>query len=325
MSELVESVRFAGDIGFFMCGNDLFKLDIPTCEKLVYIALCRYAGSNNRAWPAYNTLAGDVSCSKRRAIQAVKKLCACGLVKKVQRGNRTNVYVIYPAASFKPCAEPPPEPQTEHEDFEDLDEYVSPQGAHSSPLSPGRVQILHPEGEDAALSGCKSCTLRVKNLHPKNNKKKNNEKNSSSSGGGRETEVYLEEREKYIQAEKIETAKPKTAAEDDLEKVRKAFRSKKVVVKDSLIRDLLKKYEADDVCGAIRATNFDLACNPINVIRWLLRENSYCMPLLPAAYSEFPDSAPLPDYQAGDEERHLVKQMLQEAKNSLLSPSPAAL
>ncbi len=317
MSEPVESVKFVGDMGYFMCGNDLFKLKMPMCEKLTYIALCRYAGSNNRAWPSYERLAGDVSCSKRRAIQAVKKLCSCGLVKKEKRGNRTNVYVIYPAQSFKACAAGPPKPQ-------DIDK----QGAGNSPPPPGGVQILHPEGEDAALSGCKSCTLRVQQVHPKSNKINNKENHSSSGGEG--SEEGSEEREKKIHTEKIKTEtikteKPKTPPADNIEQVRKAFRSKKVVVKDSLIADLLKKYDASDICGAIRATDFDMSCNPINVIRWMLRENSYCIPLLPAAYSELHDNAPRQDYQVCEEERHIVKQMLREAKNGLLNPSPAAL
>lgn len=314
MTETIESVRFAGDIGYFMCGNDLFKLDLPMCEKLVYIALCRYAGSNNRAWPAYKTLADDVSCSKRRAIQAVKKLCGCGLVKKEQRGNRTNVYIIYPAASFKPCAEPPPEPQY----VDDRGAHSSPQGAHSSPPPPGRVQELHSEGEDAALSGCKSCTLRVQPLHPKNNKINNKEKYSSSSGGE-------EEREKNRQREKIKTEKPKTPAAADLEQVRKAFRSKKVAVKDSLIADLLKKHAADDVCGAIRSTNFDLSCNPINVIKWMLRENSYCMPLLPEAYSELHSHDPFSENPLQEDDRDSIRLMIHEAKNNLLKRTAMTL
>jgi hypothetical protein len=298
-------------MGYFMCGNDLFKLDMPMCEKLTYIALCRYAGSNNRAWPSYERLAGDVSCSKRRAIQAVKKLCSCGLVKKEKRGNRTNVYVIYPAQSFKACAAGPPKPQD-----------VDKQGAGNSPPPPGRVQILHPEGEDAALPGCKSCTLSVQQVHPKNNKINNKEKYSSSSG--REgPEEGSEEREKNRQTEKvktetIKTEKIKTVTTEDIEQVRRAFKGKKVVVKDSLIVDLLSSYSTTDVCGAIRATNFDLARNPINVIRWMLRENSYCMPLLPAAYSELHDHDPFSNNPLHEEDHASVKQMIQDAKNNLL-------
>lgn len=318
MIEQGGSVRFAVEAGFFMCGNDLFDLDMPMCEKLVYIALCRYAGSNNRAWPSYTTLCKDVSCGRTRLSEAINLLCGSGLIKREARGNRTNVYIIYPASSFKPCKAPPPEPQ-------DLDNHGSPCELEEDLV----VRHTNYDSSPHEPSQFATRTMIGRQANTKRNKKRNNEKNSSSSGG-EGSEEGSEEREKNRQTEKIKTEtikteKPKPPPADDIEQVRKAFRSKKVVVKDSIIVDLLKKHDTADVCGAIRATDFDMARNPINVIRWMLRENSYCMPLLPEAYSELHNNAPRQDYQVCEEERHVIKQMLREAKNGLLNPSPAAL
>ncbi len=129
MTKQGDGVRFAVDMGFFMCGNDLFSLDLPMCEKLVYIALCRYAGSNNRAWPSYATLCKDVSCSRTRVIAAVRKLCLAGLIKKEPRGNRTNVYSLYPAANFQPCF--------------DCFEKTQKAACHSSPGEPPKDRVVH--------------------------------------------------------------------------------------------------------------------------------------------------------------------------------------
>ncbi len=106
----------------------------------------------------------------------------------------------------------------------------------------------------------------------------------------------------------------KTIKAEDIERVRKSFKSKLVAVKDSLVRELLSDNSADDVCNAIRATNFDQACNPINVIRWMLREGSFCVPLGPASPEEALEPLETPD----DDERESVKQLIREAKSNLL-------
>ncbi len=64
------------------------------------MAITRYAGSNNRAWPAYETLADDVNCSRRRVIDAVELLERCKLIEKRKRGNRSNAYLVYPPDYF---------------------------------------------------------------------------------------------------------------------------------------------------------------------------------------------------------------------------------
>jgi hypothetical protein len=64
------------------------------------LAITRYAGSNNRAWPAYETLAIDVNCSRRRVIDAVDLLQCCKLIEKRKRGNRSNAYLVYPPDYF---------------------------------------------------------------------------------------------------------------------------------------------------------------------------------------------------------------------------------
>ncbi len=90
------SVRMAFESDYFMCVNDVFDLPLPSAEKLIYIALTHYAGSNNRTCPKYETLAKDASCSRREAIYAIENLCKCKLITKETRGNVPNAYVVYP-------------------------------------------------------------------------------------------------------------------------------------------------------------------------------------------------------------------------------------
>ncbi len=303
MTEQGDVVRFAVDMGFFMCGNDIFSLDMPMCEKLLYIALCRYAGSNNRAWPSHATLCRDLSCGRTRLTEAIKYLCESGLVKKEGRGNRTNVYSLYPVSHFKkPCLK---------KKFEKNKEADSAGGQCSPGEHPADsiVRQADPYSSPDGPSLFATRTLTVRQADPKRNKNKTIEKNISSSRVGT-VQVQEEEREK-----KSHPLKPfkENLKEEDFERVRKAFKSKKVTVKDKVIRGLLNDSSAADVCDAIRATNFDVACNPINVIRWLLKENSFCVPLAPASAAQTVEIYDPPP----EEERAAVKQLIRAAKDNL--------
>ena len=100
MSESV--IKFAVEKGFFICENDVFDLPFEPIDKLTYIVLVRYADSQLQAWPSYVTLAAKVGVGKKRVIEAVKKLIDCRLLEKHPRGNRSNLYLVYPVRFF--CA-----------------------------------------------------------------------------------------------------------------------------------------------------------------------------------------------------------------------------
>lgn len=267
-------VVLAYDTGYFMCGNDVFELPLPSVEKLIYMALIKYAGTNNRAWPSYETLARDASCSRRRAVYGVDLLCKCKLVVKERRGNRSNIYMVYPP-SFYCCAE------------EETDNLKKMKSEH--PEKP-RVQNLHPEGATSALSGCTQCTLGVQDLHPNinNNIIKNNNTHKQVKNEEEEKNLYINE--------------------NDIETIKKAFKAKKAVVRDSVILKMLEQYPVKDVQAAIKSTDFDQARNPIAVIKWMLKEGSYVMP------AEEKAAEIIPDYYVEPVDDEFVKKSIREAK-----------
>jgi len=298
------SVRMAFESGYFMCGNDVFGLPLGSTEKLIYIALTRYAGSNNRAWPKYETLAKDASCSKRRAVYAIEELCKCRLITKETRGNRSNVYVVYPPKFY--CAV-----ETDNKDQEikqgaqnaPQNDEVSPlyqnQGEKSAPSKKSRVQNLHPEGATPAPQDCSPCTLRVQEVHPNINKNSNRNINTSQTEQDDERETSSNN--------KTET---KTK---DIETINKAFKAKQATVREDVITSLLDIYPVQDVKAAIQGTNFEEARNPIAVIKWMLKEGCYVMPVetenihKPLEYEEPPE--------VDDEE---VRKMFAQAKQELM-------
>lgn len=297
------SVRLAFNSGYFMCGNDVFNLPLPSIEKIIYMALTRYAGSNNRAWPNYETLARDASCSKRRAIDAVNTLCQCKLIAKETRGNRSNIYMVFPPKYYceqnskdieiKQGAQGAPQKN-------DVASLYQNEGEKSAPLKNGRVHRLHPEGEDPAPTECSSCNLSVQEMHPNINK--NSNKNINTEQKNRESE----------NSSKI--------TDQEIETIRKAFKEKNSVVRDVVIKELLKVYPLEDIKAAIKGTDFEEARNPIAVIKWMLREGSYVMPLGMEELKGMPadDEPPL----VNDEE---VRKMISETKDNLSGKSKAGV
>ncbi len=263
------SVRMAFESGYFMCGNDVFDLPLPSAEKLIYMALTRFAGSNNRAWPSYEKLAKSASCSKRRAVYAVETLCKCKLITKENRGNRSNVYVVYPPKFY--C-----EVETEKDDQEIKQGAQSApqknnsaslyhiQGANSAPSEKSRVQPLHPEGATPAPQGCNSCTLRVHDVQPNINKNNNKKINTQQTEPNDERES---------------SSKNKTEIKKkDIDEIKEVFKEKKARVTEDVIKSLLAAYPLKNVKAAIKETDFNEARNPIAVIRWMLKEGYYVMP-----------------------------------------------
>ena len=294
------SVKLAFSSGYFMCGSDVFNLPLPGTEKLVYMALTRYAGSNNRAWPSYEKLAKDASCSSRRAIEAVNRLCNCRLVAKEKRGNRSNIYMVFSpkyycenydendSSKTKKGAESAPQNN-------DVVKVYQNEGELSAPTEKPRVQNLHTEGEAGTPSVCSENTVRVQQVHPNINN--NNNKNINTT------------KDDESECESL-NSKP-----NDVEEVKKAFKEKRSMVRDIVIDELLKEYPVKDIKAAIKGTDFERARNPIYVIRHMLKEGNYVMPVegeefYSAKEDVFNAEPPVVD----DEE---VRKLLKETKAAL--------
>ncbi len=58
----------------YLCDSAIFDLDLPSVEKLTFIALTRYFASADSTMPSNRDLARDVGCSEGRIAQAMKRL-----------------------------------------------------------------------------------------------------------------------------------------------------------------------------------------------------------------------------------------------------------
>ncbi len=225
----VSTVKRAYDSSYFCCDNDVFDLPLRTVEKCIYLTIIRYTGTNKQAWPAYETMARDASCSKRRAIQAIKHLCACKLITKERRSNRTNNYLVNAPRCYsappegeaaaaaqkakKTGAAMPPEDDLPlyYHTRDEKDASREEKNFQEAPAAPARVNELHPRGEgtaplevnklhprdeSAAHSGCRSCTIEVNELHPKSNMKSNSEKEHEKISLSRSVPVLKREGER---------------------------------------------------------------------------------------------------------------------------------
>lgn len=136
----------------------------------VYAHLSRRAGSNNRAWPSYQTMGdhcfstvySNADVRKRHAIAAVKELIEAGLIRKAERKNAlkqlTNLYVLcdVPTRSRGDCAVTPP---------------VSPQSPKGTPIEETTSDASHPslglfdsEQHDHANTGADEATTQAELL-----------------------------------------------------------------------------------------------------------------------------------------------------------------
>ncbi len=58
----------------YLCDSAIFDLDLPSVEKLTFIALSRYFTDADSATPSNKELARDVGCSEERIAQAMERL-----------------------------------------------------------------------------------------------------------------------------------------------------------------------------------------------------------------------------------------------------------
>ena len=340
------TIGFAVERGFFSCENEVFSLPLPTIEKLIYLALTRYAGSNNRAWPSYNTLAKDASCSRRKVIDAVKALLDCGLIDKLSRGNRTNVYLLYPPSYYRGAgtvhseqgaADAPPA-ELEGDLEKNFEENFS--GEQAAPPDDGRVNLMHPGSAGDSPPGCTPCTVGVNVVHPKINNKKNNDHQhlKEQPGPGHRTEkredlnlkeekaVNPDAREKQTSEKREELRdeqldQPRqTVTREMMETVHAAFKRNGFQATDNAVRQLLKDYGEAAVKAAISQTDFKVARNPLAVINWMLATDSYVMPVgkaLPPDDPEERTTGPTP------KELFEIKKMISETRANLLKKRTA--
>ncbi len=58
----------------YLCDSAIFDLDLPSVEKLTFIALTRYFTSTDSTMPSNKELARDVGCSEERIALALERL-----------------------------------------------------------------------------------------------------------------------------------------------------------------------------------------------------------------------------------------------------------
>lgn len=89
-----------GGTNYFSAPNAIFEReDLRATDKLVYLYLCRRAGSNGTSWPSARRIAKDTSLDVKTVRVCIDRLIGAGLIKKTTRksehgDNDTNLYTI---------------------------------------------------------------------------------------------------------------------------------------------------------------------------------------------------------------------------------------
>ncbi len=63
-----------GSSNCYLCDSAIFDLDLPSVEKLTFIALSRYFTDADSTMPSNEALARDVGCSEERIALAIERL-----------------------------------------------------------------------------------------------------------------------------------------------------------------------------------------------------------------------------------------------------------
>ena len=75
-------------------------------EKMVFIMLKKCGGKSGCIFPGVNTLADWMGCSRRQVQKCISSLSAKGLVRRIPRKNKSNIYVLldfsYDGTSIRP-------------------------------------------------------------------------------------------------------------------------------------------------------------------------------------------------------------------------------
>jgi hypothetical protein len=80
--------------GFTQVPNSLARGPLPPDAKLLAIVLLSYAWGDDRAFPAQETLARDLSRSVDYVQRQLARLASFGIVTSVRRGRKSNAYVL---------------------------------------------------------------------------------------------------------------------------------------------------------------------------------------------------------------------------------------
>src|SRR5690554_2422727 len=99
----MDKIKRGSKRNFTIVQNIIFSLEISVYAKLVYVYLNKCADEEGQAFPSYNTIAENCSCSRRKAIEAIKELKEICLLEVQQRkiikegkpSNTSNLYTIY--------------------------------------------------------------------------------------------------------------------------------------------------------------------------------------------------------------------------------------
>ena len=211
----------------------------------------------------------------------------CSLVVKQSRGNRTNIYLVYP-------------PEYYCEKIELAENVKIFQGVEKPPSNEeSRVSTEHPESIPETPSECRENTLRVATEHPISTSTKTRNKSSST------TPAKNKEREPAI----------KEICPNDIEAVQKSFKNKGFRVNDAIIIDYLGKHDVSAIKGAIFCTDFEAARNPLAVISANLSTGKYVIP----AAREAPITALPAELLVRDPgEEEAIMQLREKARESLL-------
>lgn len=218
------------------------------------------------------------------------------------RGNRSNVYLLYPPEYY--CEESSEIAQGEcGAPLENNEANLSQiKGESHAPLEMPRVNVVHSEGEQDAPSGCTENTLRVNAVHLKSTTISNKENHSlKSNPKNEESDLFSKDTSKKIK-------------ENEISDIRKVFTGKGVQVSDKMIVSLLKEFDPKAVKAAIKSTDFKAAINPLAVIKWMLANETYVMPIEPES------TLPLREEEAvvnSPEDEESIRSMIKEAKNGL--------
>lgn len=123
--------------------------DLSSNEKLIYMALARYANESDEAFPSYSTLSRKTSLSKRTIINGIKSLIEKKLIKKTKRysnsskENNSNLYTLFSAQLPSASGAPPPSKSDEpHAETQHIPRVVFP----------GEMGALPPSATDAPPS-----------------------------------------------------------------------------------------------------------------------------------------------------------------------------
>lgn len=154
-------------------------------EKMVFIMLKKCGGKSGSIFPGVNTLAGWIGCSGRQVQKCIASLSEKGLVRRIPRKNKSNIYVLmdftYDGTSIRPKAGRRAGAGTVLRETRDEPQDVG--GEPHSPHMEGRGEPGSPGGECHSPGGERGSPIKV--LLKKNHIKESSSKKGGNGGNGK--------------------------------------------------------------------------------------------------------------------------------------------